>query len=129
MQHPFLHLFFCSHIPLFLTNLIPTPTRLDTRQLPGNVPLAVHDPEIDDIIEHEKNRQWKGLELIASEVMPLVTSHPSCRGELIPRTPPRPRTNCPPACARAQNFTSRAVYDCLGSALTNKYAEGLPGAR
>lgn len=28
-----------------------------------------------------------------------------------------------------QNFTSRAVMDCLGSALTNKYAEGLPGAR
>ena len=29
----------------------------------------------------------------------------------------------------AQNFTSRAVMDCLGSSLTNKYAEGLPGAR
>ena len=42
----------------------------------------------------EKNRQWKGLELIASE-----------------------------------NFTSRAVMDCLGSCLTNKYAEGLPGKR
>lgn len=25
-----------------------------------------------------------------------------------------------------QNFTSRAVMDCLGSCLTNKYAEGLP---
>ena len=47
-----------------------------------------------DLIEREKNRQWRGFELIASE-----------------------------------NFTSRAVYDCLGSALTNKYAEGLPGAR
>jgi len=46
------------------------------------------------LIEQEKNRQWKSLELIASE-----------------------------------NFTSRAVMECLGSALTNKYAEGLPHAR
>jgi glycine/serine hydroxymethyltransferase len=44
-----------------------------------------HDPELFDMIEHEKHRQWSGLELIASE-----------------------------------NFTSRAVMDCLGSALTNK---------
>ena len=29
----------------------------------------------------------------------------------------------------AQNFTSQAVMECLGSALTNKYSEGLPGAR
>lgn len=47
-----------------------------------------------DLIEQEKARQWRSLELIASE-----------------------------------NFTSRAVMDCLGSALTNKYSEGLPGAR
>ena len=47
-----------------------------------------------DLIEQEKSRQWRSLELIASE-----------------------------------NFTSRAVMDCLGSALTNKYAEGLPHAR
>jgi glycine hydroxymethyltransferase len=47
-----------------------------------------------DLIEQEKSRQWRSLELIASE-----------------------------------NFTSRAVMDCLGSCLTNKYAEGLPGAR
>merc|ERR1712071_452617 len=46
------------------------------------------------LIEQEKNRQWKSLELIASE-----------------------------------NFTSRAVMECLGSALTNKYSEGLPHAR
>lgn len=51
----------------------------------GNIPLEVHDPELHALIEREKNRQWKGLELIASE-----------------------------------NFTSRAVMDCLGSALTNK---------
>jgi glycine hydroxymethyltransferase len=29
----------------------------------------------------------------------------------------------------SENFTSQAVMECLGSALTNKYAEGLPGAR
>jgi glycine hydroxymethyltransferase len=46
------------------------------------------------LIEQEKSRQWRSLELIASE-----------------------------------NFTSKAVMDCLGSALTNKYAEGLPHAR
>jgi len=45
-------------------------------------------------IEQEKSRQWRSIELIASE-----------------------------------NFTSRAVIDCLGSCLTNKYSEGLPHAR
>ena len=65
-----------------------------TPQDDGNAPLSIHDPEIFHLIESEKNRQWKCLELIASE-----------------------------------NFTSRAVLDCLGSCLTNKYAEGLPGAR
>jgi len=60
----------------------------------GLVSLEDHDPELYDLVEQEKNRQWKSLELIASE-----------------------------------NFTSRAVMECLGSALTNKYAEGLPNAR
>ncbi|KAL6227598.1 hypothetical protein ACLB2K_001555 [Fragaria x ananassa] len=32
-----------------------------------NAPLEAVDPEIADIIEHEKARQWKGLELIPSE--------------------------------------------------------------
>lgn len=57
-------------------------------------PLAEADPEIASLIEQEKTRQWKGIELIASE-----------------------------------NFTSMAVMEALGSALTNKYSEGLPGAR
>jgi len=60
----------------------------------GNRSLAEVDPEIFGIIEKEKVRQWKGIELIASE-----------------------------------NFTSQAVMEALGSALTNKYSEGLPGAR
>jgi len=29
----------------------------------------------------------------------------------------------------SENFTSQAVMECLGSVLTNKYAEGLPGKR
>lgn len=29
----------------------------------------------------------------------------------------------------SENFTSVAVMQCLGSCLTNKYSEGLPGAR
>ena len=28
-----------------------------------------------------------------------------------------------------QNFCSRAVQECLGSCLTNKYSEGYPGSR
>lgn len=62
--------------------------------LPGQTPLVEHDPELFDLIEKEKHRQWSGLELIASE-----------------------------------NLTSKAVMQCLGSALTNKYAEGYPGKR
>lgn len=34
----------------------------------GNMPITEADPEIADLIEKEKNRQWRGLELIASEV-------------------------------------------------------------
>jgi glycine hydroxymethyltransferase len=56
--------------------------------------LSVHDPEMYGLLCDEKERQFKGLELIASE-----------------------------------NFTSRAVMECLGSVFTNKYSEGLPGKR
>jgi len=63
-------------------------------KLVGNVSLSEADPELYKMIEHEKRRQFRGLELIASE-----------------------------------NFTSQAVFECLGSCLTNKYSEGLVGAR
>mmetsp|Transcript_3765 Transcript_3765/g.5523 ORF Transcript_3765/g.5523 Transcript_3765/m.5523 type:complete len:474 (+) Transcript_3765:102-1523(+) len=69
-------------------------TSFKDTEFKGNVPLKDHDPELYDLIEQEKSRQWRSLELIASE-----------------------------------NFTSRAVFECLGSALTNKYAEGYPHAR
>ncbi|CAH8276789.1 unnamed protein product [Arabidopsis lyrata] len=60
----------------------------------GNTPLVSVDPEIHDLIEKEKHRQCRGIELIAAE-----------------------------------NFTSLAVMEALGSALTNKYSEGMPGNR
>lgn len=69
-------------------------TTFKEQEFTGLKSLEDHDPELFDLIEQEKARQWKSLELIASE-----------------------------------NFTSRAVMDCLGSALTNKYSEGLPNAR
>jgi glycine/serine hydroxymethyltransferase len=34
----------------------------------GLMPLEECDPEVSDLVEKEKNRQWRGLELIASEV-------------------------------------------------------------
>ncbi|OAY67968.1 serine hydroxymethyltransferase 7-like [Ananas comosus] len=60
----------------------------------GNIPLSVADPDVFEVMEKEKQRQVRGIELIASE-----------------------------------NYVCRAVLDALGSHLTNKYSEGLPGAR
>merc|ERR1719236_94724 len=62
--------------------------------LPGNRPLKEADPTMHALIEEEKARQLRCVELIASE-----------------------------------NFTSKAVLECLGSCLTNKYSEGQAGAR
>ena len=63
--------------------------------------LAQHDPNLHDadaevwgIMNSEWERQFDGIELIASE-----------------------------------NFASTAVMQALGSCMTNKYSEGLPGAR
>jgi hypothetical protein len=56
--------------------------------------LQSQDPEVWGIIDLEYQRQFSGLELIASE-----------------------------------NFVSAAVLEALGSCMTNKYSEGLPGAR
>lgn len=60
----------------------------------GNQSLRIADPDVFAIMEKEKQRQFKGIELIASE-----------------------------------NFVCRAVMESLGSHLTNKYSEGMPGAR
>lgn len=60
----------------------------------GDQPLEVADRDVFEIMEKEKKRQFKGIELIASE-----------------------------------NFVCKAVMQALGSHLTNKYSEGMPGAR
>ncbi|KAG2269041.1 serine hydroxymethyltransferase 6 [Brassica napus] len=60
----------------------------------GDQSLSEADPEIHEFMEKEKQRQFRGIELIASE-----------------------------------NFVCRAVMEALGSHLTNKYSEGMPGAR
>ncbi|KAA8529697.1 hypothetical protein F0562_034203 [Nyssa sinensis] len=60
----------------------------------GNQSLCVADPDVFEIMEKEKMKQFKGIKLIASE-----------------------------------NFVCQAVMEALGSHLTNKYSEGLPGAR
>ncbi|SCV69464.1 BQ2448_2484 [Microbotryum intermedium] len=57
-------------------------------------PLAEFDPEVQNLVDRETFRQFRGLELIASE-----------------------------------NLTSLAVMEANGSMFTNKYSEGLPGAR
>jgi glycine hydroxymethyltransferase len=54
----------------------------------------IQDKAIASLIEAEKNRQKRGIELIASE-----------------------------------NYASESVMQAMGSVLTNKYAEGLPGKR
>ncbi|GAA5880874.1 hypothetical protein JCM16303_005155 [Sporobolomyces ruberrimus] len=56
--------------------------------------LAEADPEVQALVDRETFRQFRGLELIASE-----------------------------------NLTSLAVMEANGSMFTNKYSEGLPGAR
>lgn len=61
-----------------------------------NAPLSEVDPTLVDIIEKEKNRQWKGLELIPSENF-VSASVMEVRGEPVdgPGTrSPRPRPPC-----------------------------------
>mgnify|MGYP001085928862 CR=1 FL=1 len=54
----------------------------------------IKDKLIADLIDDERDRQTRGIELIASE-----------------------------------NYVSDSVMNAMGSVLTNKYAEGLPGKR
>jgi glycine hydroxymethyltransferase len=70
------------------------PQSKEQKRDPGHESLKDYDPEVWELIKKEEERQFSGLELIASE-----------------------------------NFTSRAVLEALGSCLTNKYSEGLPGKR
>ncbi|KAH7671129.1 glycine hydroxymethyltransferase protein [Dioscorea alata] len=88
----------CSSSSLIPSKRAKSEPDLETRRASvrswGLQPLAVADPDVFDIMEKEKQRQVRGIELIASE-----------------------------------NFVCRAVLDALGSHLTNKYSEGMPGSR
>ena len=70
------------------------PTQRSMATFALNKSLEETDPEIFNLIEHEKRRQRNSLVLIASE-----------------------------------NFTTKSVFDALGSVMSNKYSEGYPGAR
>lgn len=93
---PSLHLHPPAISPLAVANpvSVSSPLAMDPVSAWGNASLGEVDPEMHDLIEKEKRRQCRGIELIASE-----------------------------------NFTSFAVIQALGSALTNKYSEGMPGNR
>jgi hypothetical protein len=93
------------------------------------------DPELYDIIEHEKSRQHRVSILCLKHTLlsVVVTDCQACVGygwrvclerakvlsgavqglELIP----------------SENFTSASVMEAVGSIMTNKYSEGYPGAR
>ena len=75
-------------------------------------PLAQIDPEVQNIIDKETWRQFTGLELIASEVCAHCIIYLVCFHQLL-----------------CKNLTSLATMEANGSILTNKYSEGLPGAR
>ncbi|KAJ3012823.1 UNVERIFIED_CONTAM: Serine hydroxymethyltransferase, cytosolic, partial [Siphonaria sp. JEL0065] len=90
-----------------------TKTAADSWNACLNVPLEKEDPEIYELIQKEKWRQFSCLELIASEVRIVFGGFWVGLWE----------TDV------VQNFTSQAVMEANGSALTNKYSEGLPGAR
>ncbi|KAK8600756.1 hypothetical protein V6N13_059511 [Hibiscus sabdariffa] len=87
----------CEPVLSSCRRLVPEPG-LDERRVAarswGNQRLEEADPELCEILNKEKKRQFFGIELIASE-----------------------------------NFVCRAVMEALGSHLTNKYSEGMPGAR
>ncbi|KAI4337121.1 hypothetical protein L6164_015573 [Bauhinia variegata] len=89
-----------SYVEESLTTKRPSTVSVPVTEIGGAVSsfvdygLSEADPEVRAIIDKEKERQFKSLELIASE-----------------------------------NFTSKAVMEAVGSCLTNKYSEGLPGKR
>jgi len=64
-----------------MTGASPTSERLRAVFPEALTPLAVADPEVYGIIQDEKVRQWKGIELIASEnftSMPVMEALGSC---------------------------------------------------
>lgn len=92
-----------------------------------NAPLDKVDPEIFDIIEKEKNRQWRGIQLIPSENFGSLAVMQAVSGTLwnagcsaSPHTLGLPRSG--------PLLNSRDSVQ-VGSPMTNKYSEGYPGAR
>ena len=97
-------------------------------------PLSECDPDVLGLIEKEKNRQWRGLELIASEVLPnpfskrLSLTCPKGQGPLVvvgwvgwapagdPSYPPQISSLSCTVCGRALacGFRSAAMWlECL----------------
>jgi len=58
--------------------------------------------------------------------LPLETADPELYA-LVSQESRRQKKGC--ELIASENFTSVSVLQCLGSCLTNKYSEGLPGAR
>jgi glycine hydroxymethyltransferase len=73
-------------------------------------PLRDCDPEVYQLIEAEKERQR------CASAAAQRRRHLTLRSKGI-------------ELIASENFTSAAVMEALGSPLTNKYSEGLPGAR
>ena len=105
------------------------------------------DPEIASIIRHEKERQVRRPPptTTASAVQAVARegcgSRPPAPSFACCAAPDPPQSSDPARSLRAsvqvtgleliasENFTSRAVMTAVGSCMTNKYSEGLPGAR
>ena len=92
--------------------------------LTGLEPLAEHDPVVHEIIEREKRRQFESLELSKFSANLILPTY-----QLTSLTHSFSFLWLPSPTVASENFTSKAVMQCLGSALTNKYCEGLPGKR
>jgi len=87
-------LIYLININLCLKKSSYSSSSLINKRLLVNASLKDSDIEVYNIINDEYDRQYKGIELIASE-----------------------------------NFVSSSVLEALGSCMTNKYSEGLPGKR
>ena len=101
-----------------------------------NAPLADVDPDLYDIIEKEKNRQFKvracGERREARPVFALCAAPPSKNTTSPPDNPPTKKQknqNKGLELIPSENFVSSSVMEAVGSVMTNKYSEGYPGAR
>lgn len=113
-------------------------------------PLRECDPEVYALIQEEKARQWcvqgvgmcpawlctrlwevhrvaaPGRRGLSWHVAGVGTPAQADRAAWLPLPVPRSKGI---ELIASENFTSAAVMEALGSPLTNKYSEGLPGGR